>query len=176
MEYLKLGEVYTPARYRQQGAYLLINGSGIIIWLNYNSPTKAEISNWTKPNKTWFDYVVVDDTFLLLARADGEKWVDIPYNPQASSEYTELKTPGENEGYLVIIMMTNQLDGKIVGLRLVSFNHELSVNIKNELDTLLIKEPDLTIQKHMQRLNLIYMKYPTTQDLVKLGKCRYVIK
>lgn len=162
---MKVGGKFDAARNQQEGAYLLINASGIMLWLNYRNPTENEIMHWTKPGKIEYRIVVKNDLFFLLVKVDGENWIDVPYCPQISDSYDLDLIKDDSLGYSLTIFMTDQYTAEIKGMRLVGLDNKFSRRMKQELDALVCKNPNLTPGEYYAKLNTIYASY-STRDLL----------
>lgn len=161
---LKVGSKYEYALMHPEGCQLQIGESGILLWLNYISPTKEEISHWTRPGKTEFRAVNKNGIFFLLAKAEGENWIDIPYCPQISDTYRLLEPIyDDTSGYAMQIMLTDKSSGEIKGLRLIGLGNAFSKEIKYMLDSLIDITPFLTAPEFYSKLSMVYSTYSTSQ-------------
>lgn len=133
LEALSVGRKYAPAKLRSEGAYLSVDESGIILWLNYYEPTSKEIRAWTTPGEIDIRFVVLNDLFFFMAKVPGQNWVDAPFCPQIAN-YRLPEIMNESDGYALTIMMTDGRTAIIKGLRIVGMNNEFSKELKKALD------------------------------------------
>lgn len=166
---MKVGGQFDAARNQPEGAYLLIDASGIMLWLNYRNPTEKEIMHWTKPGKIEFRTVVKNKLFFMLVKVDGENWIDVPYCPQISDSYELDPITDDALGYSLTIFMTDQYTAEIKGVRLVGLQNKFSRRMKQELDALMHENPNLTPGEYYTKLNGIYASY-STQDLLSYSQ------
>ena len=173
---LGVGEKFSYAAERQEGTFMLIDSSGITLLLNYNHVKPSEIEHWLNPiHDIEFRFVVKNGLFLLLAKVEGEQWIEFPYCPQIDDSYYLEPIHNDHQGYLTTMIITDKITTEIKGMRTFGLGNQFSKKLKYTLDSLIELEPELSVSDYYYRYGQLLNTY-TTKDLVNYADSKYLLR
>ena len=170
MESLKVGDVYTPVAYRNEGTFFDYNGSFTLIY-NYYRPSADEVADLKAGKPFEIRIVTIGGVLLILSKAGGQPWQDAPFTPHYA-RVKEYPLPSGNLGYSLLLMMTDAASGRIQSLRLIGLGHDFSVKLREVIMESLEKPFDN--DEYNAKIDKVYRTY-STKDLLRFSIARFKI-
>nr|MBQ4454409.1 hypothetical protein [Clostridia bacterium] len=171
MESLKVGDVYAPMAYRQEGTFFDYNGS-FTLFYNYYRPTADEVADVKADKPFEIRIVTIGGVLLILSKAGNQPWQDAPFNPHFA-KVKEYPVPSGTLGYSLLFMMTDAASGRIQSLRLIGLGHDFSTKLR-EVIMESLKQPFDNDEYHA-RIDKVYRTY-STEDLLRYSIARFKVK
>lgn len=132
MDYTKIevGKPLEGVQGREDGCVFDISDAGAVLYIYYNSPTPAEVKDFSAGSPLEVRYVVLGGELYLLFKFGGQDWMDVPYNPHLSRGLTKLELPqGGTEGLSLTVILADTSDGTVKVLRLVGLGNRFSKSL-----------------------------------------------
>ena len=170
IESLKVGDVYTPVAYRNEGTFFDYNGSFTLIY-NYYRPSADEVADLKAGKPFEIRIVTIGGVLLILSKAGGQPWQDAPFTPHYA-RVKEYPLPSGNLGYSLLLMMTDAASGRIQSLRLIGLGHDFSVKLREVIMESLEKPFDN--DEYNAKIDKVYRTY-STKDLLRFSIARFKI-
>lgn len=167
---MSVGSVLPAALESPQGVFFLVDGSGIMVLLNFSWPTEKEIESWSTGQELELRICTVRDIPFLLIKAPGQNWVDAPIHPALCRAELPLITDSHS-GFGLQLVMTDAANGKIKLNRLVGLGNDFSKALRLAISYVMEDAPT----DYAAELAEVYNTY-TTDQLVKMSNYKYKLK
>ena len=171
MEELRVGEVYSPVSFRQEGTFFDYNGSFALIY-NYYRPTADEISEVKAGKPFEIRIVTINGILFILSKAGNQPWQDAPFTPHYA-KCKEYPVPEVNNGFSLMFIMTDAASGRIQSLRMIGLGHDFSKKLREVIMEKLDQPFDN--DEYNAKISSVYRAY-TTEDLLRFSIARFKIK
>lgn len=133
--------------------------------IGYPGMTKDEMSEIIYgPIQTAF--TVIDDALFFLAKTGRIPWMDAPYEPRLGTplDYSEQYESGTGAPLLVLAVDT--ASGSLLRMRAVGLG-SLQSNLLNRVCMRLLNMQPFDEEEYHQRVESIYRRYPSSEDMLK---------
>lgn len=164
MQVLKIGEYLSgePEVFKE-GLYFEIMEDSMLFTLFFSDPSEDEIERF-KYGKLDVGIAKVEDMLFLMLKIGIWSWMDCPYSIHLEKKRPSLARPMEGQGFGVLLMMVDSMDGKIRAFRLISLSNSFS----NELAEAIEAQP--AVKNYNIKLASIYERFDTSEDLLPYAK------
>lgn len=169
---LKIGEKTDLMVGQPEGCIFNVDGGGLFLAYNYNSPTPAEIEAFSAGAPFEIRFVRVNGVLFILAKAGNMPWIDAPYAIQLSP-FARFPALEQNEGYALTLMLIDRKTSIVKGLRVIGLGHTFSEQLHAEIMSQ-AHEP-LFASEYYAQVSAVYQRYSTKQ-LVQFSTQRYKLK
>lgn len=132
MNELTIGGKYPPMAGKAEGVYFDVDASGPILIYNFESPTQKEINALQSGNRFDLWLSVISNVLFVTAKAADLSIVDAPFAPQLARG--ELPEVGDDEGYLLTVLLIDAAANTIKAIRAIGLSHEFSVVLYGEIE------------------------------------------
>lgn len=120
----------------QDGVYLSIDESGVLLLCRMNRPTSDERRAFNSSQPIQIAMDERDGVLYWCVRFGDLDPMDCTYSPQVASHVPELETPEKGTGYALTVILADGSSGEIVKLRVVGLPHDFSVRLKSIYDSI----------------------------------------
>jgi hypothetical protein len=169
MEIYYAGKIVPQWKGLKEHCRLEYNGSGLILYLFYDSPTRNELTQFNSHNfqLTMLDF---DGVGFFCYKFGNLPWADVPFSPAIYNPPRTLPEPPDDSGYALTLFLIDVVTGTLVGCRTVTMTHESSLAIHEWWQESLSL---VTSRLHYdETVKWVYENY-TTAQLVLLSKFRF---
>lgn len=169
---LEVGKPYAPLSGRGEGVIFDINDAGARLFYNFNNPTREEIESAKAGQPFQMKFVELNGIIWILSKCGDLQWTDAPYNPRASI-YTNIHTPGESQGLLLTLCVSDCRTAEIKSIRTIGMEHKFSVALIEATER--VRNTPMDYWAVYDSINATMLKY-STKDLVNMAKHRFVLR
>ena len=170
-EELRVGDVYPPFAFRQEGTFFDYNGSFTLIY-NYHRPNDDEIADMKAGKPFEIRIVTIGGILFILSKAGDQPWQDAPFTPHYA-RIKEYPVSEGTKGYALLVIMTDAANGQIKSLRMIGLGHDFSLKLREVIMEQLDQPFDN--DEYNAKLNRIYRAY-STKDLLRFSIARFKIQ
>lgn len=167
MNKYEVGQIVESFKYHQECVQFDLADDGAIMLVFFKSPTQSEIEQFKSGKNFEIRFTEIYDVIMITAKIGNLNWMDAPYSPHLSKNFTKFELPNEWQGLGLTLILIDAITGEIKHIRLLG----LSEKFTKKLFGVVIKQKvnEFSIVKYNNALNRIYTAYSTTQ-IVKMSK------
>lgn len=162
----KVGEKYDKAKGHQESAYFDISDTGGEMIFYFNRPTTDEINQFKSGVTMQVKLASFSESIILLTKFGDLNWMDMPYNPNLSTNLTHLHYPADGQGLAVNVMLFDTSNGELVASRLISFSDNFTRKLFIECEKLV--NEDFEKDEYYRFCQQLFNKY-STKDLLNFS-------
>lgn len=169
---LKIGEKTDMMAGQPEGCIFNVDGGGLFLAYNYDSPSQAEIEAFSSGTPFEIRFVRMNGILFILAKAGKMPWIDAPYTIQLSP-FACFPPLGQNEGYSLTLILIDRKTSIVKGLRVIGLGHTFSEQLHAEI--MAHADEPLYVPEYYAQVSAVYQRYSTKQ-LVQFSTQRYKLK
>lgn len=158
----EVGRRYADYVRMPEGAYLSLDGSGVLLTVLFDRPTAKECSSFDARNPIQIRVLRKYNLLVLLARFGSSPWMDSTYTPHIGNT-PELPPVPDGAGYAMTIRLFDTITGELKKQRIVGLGTDISREIRRIV--LELQETQFSNQSYQDQLDFLYSEY-STLDLV----------
>ena len=170
MDKIEVGKKFAPFYHQPEGAYFIVDDSGIMLVYNYRMPTEKELDAVKEDKPAEFRFAMINNAFFFLSKFGSLPWNDSPFNPLLSRE-TGLQPPTDpDKGYAMLFMMIDAATNIVKHMRVIGLGHDFSVKLCDALNSFYDREEnkelegwDAVRRLNDERVNAVYNLYTSDQ-------------
>lgn len=153
MQDLKIGGKYPPLAHAGECVAIDVDGSGITIAYNFQSPTAKEVAAMAEGQPFEIRFVTIADIMYVLTKCGSLNWTDAPFNPHLATNANLPEITNDHDGYALTLIMVDADTNTIQSLRLIGLGNKISKAIRAEIEALKLKNFDADMYHRTIQLN-----------------------
>lgn len=163
LRHFEVGQLFEPGRTRyDEGIKFEFTQSGPILLIFFDRPTDKEVES-IRVGKLEIGFYDTESSIFILAKFEGMKWIDAPYNVHLSKpfEFAKELEEQDNIGFGLQIFLVDTVTGILKVMRYVGLGHEFSIRLRDAI----LKQKEVPFDDGIYnfKLNEIYKRYSTDQ-------------
>ena len=139
---------------------------GAFMLVFFKNPKKKEIAQFSSGNSFEIRMTKIKNIIFLMSKIGNLNWIDAPYNPHLSLNFTQFTLPSNDMGLGLTLILIDAVTGRIESLRLLGLSERFTRDLLGEVMDESVNEFDH--DEYLHNVSEIYRRY-TTKDLVKLS-------
>lgn len=167
---LQVGEKLEDVDVSQEGSFLSIDDSGVMLLLAFDDPTQNEIESISPGGRVEAKALVLSDTLFMMFKFGSMPWIDCSYHPMIEIQMPTVEAADEGIGLALTVVLCDVKTKIVKSVRLLGLSTQLTHYISNYLSTCNRRtklESDMAVAKVQDAY--------TTKNMVQMAPIRQVI-
>ncbi|MCB6992875.1 hypothetical protein LI177_05170 [bacterium 210820-DFI.6.37] len=166
MNKFEVGTVLDEFKNHEEECIFDITDNGAVMYIFFDSPTADEIQQFKSGHRFEIRFTHLYNSIVVLAKIGNLNWMEMPYNPNLSKDFTTLQKAEDGQGLSLSIVFVDGRTGTIKAMRLLGLSTRFTKSLFKAVQ--IESNNGFDVAQYNNNVNLIFARY-SAKDLLSMS-------